>query len=97
MSDQIDFESLSFVAASEHRRTVLKALANGPRRPKDIELDIERQMASISRALGELRDEGLVELLVSEEVHKGRYYGITEEGERVLDDLDSVYADDPDQ
>ena len=38
-------------------------------------------MAHISRAIGELRDESLVELLVSEDRRKGRVYGMTEQAQ----------------
>jgi len=42
------------------------------------------EMTPVSRALKQLREEGLAELAVSESRRKGRIYRLTETGEQVV-------------
>jgi DNA-binding MarR family transcriptional regulator len=85
MSNSINYDAVSFAIRSKFRKIALKALADGPATPSDIEKRTETDIAHISRALGELRERGLVELLVSEDTQKGRFYGLTDEGREVAD------------
>lgn len=78
-----DWNQISFVISSSHRRAVLKRLATGPATPSQIADDTDISISHVSRALSSLRDESLVELLVSEERRKGRVYGITDHGNDV--------------
>jgi DNA-binding MarR family transcriptional regulator len=50
-------------------------------------------MSDIAREIQQLRDKGLVELLVDEDVHRGRYYGLTDAGEEIADELEERRAE----
>jgi DNA-binding MarR family transcriptional regulator len=78
-----DWDNISFVISSQYRIAVLQRLAEGPATPSQIADTADVGIAHVSRALQELRDRDLVELLVSEERRKGRVYGITEAGSEV--------------
>jgi len=81
MSD--DWNLIGFVISSDYRVTVLRQLNEGPATPSRIADEGDLAITHVSRALNELRDRGLVELLVPEERRKGRVYGITEQGEGI--------------
>lgn len=76
-------ETMAFVMASSVRQEILSALDDGAKIPTELAAATPEPMeiAHCSRALSELRDEGLVELLVPEDTKKGRLYGLTDEGE----------------
>ena len=78
-----DWDDISFVISSRYRVETLRHLAKGPATPSKIADEVELSIAHISRALQELREHELVDLLVSEEKKKGRVYGITDSGEDV--------------
>jgi predicted transcriptional regulator len=77
------FSLVSFVGRGSVRKKVLKALIK-PNSPTELakQLDIER--STISRAILELTEKGLVECLTPDE-RMGRYYRITEIGRKVVD------------
>lgn len=92
----LDYDKASFVISSGPRQAVIEQLSQRPQTPSEIEAVTENEIAHVSRALRELRDEGLVELLVSEDVRKGRIYGLTDAGEAVgeyVDERTEVLAD----
>jgi DNA-binding MarR family transcriptional regulator len=88
-----DWDQISYVIRSQYRTAVLRRLISGPATPSRIAGDTDFAIAHVSRALGELRDQGLAELLVSEDQRKGRLYGVTEEGERVWDRIEESDMD----
>jgi len=77
-------DQLRFVIGSQPRALVLSQLANGPTTPSRIAAAEDIEFASVSHALTDLCDRGLVELLVPEERNKGRIYGLTETGEDIF-------------
>ncbi|UIO98923.1 helix-turn-helix domain-containing protein [Halobaculum sp. CBA1158] len=86
-----DWNTIGSVMASDHRVAVLDRLTNGPATPTTIAEDTGLSVSHVSRALGQLRDADLVELLVPEERRKGRIYGTTDDGVAAahhIDDLD---------
>jgi DNA-binding transcriptional ArsR family regulator len=85
-----DWDLVSYVIRSQYRTAVLRRLVDGPATPSQIASEADFAIAHVSRALGELREKELVELLVSEDQRKGRVYGITEEGERVWDRMEAT-------
>lgn len=90
MSQQIDYDSVSFVISSSYRETVVEALSEQSQTPSEInQRNGEPGIAHVSRALNELREKKLVELLVSEDTKKGRIYGLTEDGEAVAEEVKS--------
>lgn len=87
--EEPDWDDVSYVISSQYRRTVLGQLAAGPATPSQLAADTDHAIANVSRALRQLRDRGLVELLVSEERRKGRVYGVTETGRLLWEKLQS--------
>jgi DNA-binding transcriptional ArsR family regulator len=83
MPDSDKWDDISYVISSRYRIKTLERLAEGPATPSLIADDKQLDIAHVSRALQELRDQELVSLLVSEERKKGRVYGITEQGSSV--------------
>lgn len=79
-----EWDKVSQVVSSKYRVGVVSSLADkGPATPTGISADTGHSVAHVSRALQELKELGVVELLVSEERQKGRLYGITSEGQSV--------------
>lgn len=83
-----NWDDVSFVIGSTYRVAVLSQLMTGPAVPSQIAADADIAFSHVSRALGELREQGFVELLVSEERQKGRVYGITDHGTEVWETIE---------
>lgn len=88
--ESVDYDAVGFVVSSDYRLAVIEALADGPMIPSKLAREAETQASHISRALNDLRDEDLVELLVDEERRKGRVYGLTEDGQRLAQDPEGI-------
>ena len=87
MSDE--WNAIGFVISSSYRVTVLRRLNTGPATPSQIANDEDIAITHVSRALNELGDRDLVELLVPENRRKGRVYGITEKGEQIWNQMEA--------
>jgi DNA-binding MarR family transcriptional regulator len=74
-------EQVSFIVSSQYRESVVEELTDGMSTPSKIAESQDRSIAHVSRALCEMRERGLVELLVPESRKKGRIYAITDKGE----------------
>jgi DNA-binding MarR family transcriptional regulator len=74
------WDDASFVISSSYREDALTRLTVSPATPSQIATDSGIDISHVSRALGDLRERGLVELLVPEERKKGRIYGLTDRG-----------------
>jgi DNA-binding MarR family transcriptional regulator len=90
MSTDHDWDVLGYVEASHYRTDVLTRLGEGPATPTMIAEDIEYEVTHVSRCLRELKQRDLVELLVDESVRKGRFYGITADGDDALAGLEQI-------
>lgn len=84
-----EWDEIGYIISSKYRVTVLRELAEGPATPSRIATDSNISIAHVSRALQELRERELVELLVPEDRRKGRIYGITERGDNVWGEIKS--------
>jgi len=84
-----EWDDVSYVISSRYRIATLRRLADGPATPSRIADETELSVAHVSRALQELRDHELVELLVSEDRKKGRVYGITDRGNQVWETIET--------
>lgn len=82
-----EWDEIGYVLSSQYRVAVLRRLAAGPATPSRIASDEELTITHISRALTQLRDRSMIELLVSEDRKKGRVYGITEKGEELWEQI----------
>jgi DNA-binding MarR family transcriptional regulator len=86
-----DPDTKSFVLRSNYRLQVVQALArSGQLTPTSIAENTDVRQPHVSRALSELRDEGLVTLAVSESQHKGRLYELTQSGDEIWSTIDPV-------
>lgn len=93
IADGDDWERAGDVIASQYRTAVLKRLAGSPAIPSKIAAQTGVDISHVSRALSQLREDDLVELLVAEERRKGRVYGITEEGADVWNVAQEAVSD----
>lgn len=82
-------DEVSFVTASTYRTSVLDQLTSSPATPSMIADDTTIARSHVSRALIELREHGLVELLVTEDRKKGRIYGPTDLGTEVWETVET--------
>ena len=82
------WEDFSFVAASGYRERVLHALSGNPKFPKDIGRETSLRITHVSRALREMSGRGLVACLNARAKARGRIYGATESGARLLEYFD---------
>jgi DNA-binding MarR family transcriptional regulator len=77
-----------YVASSRYRQAVCQYLSlRGPGLPSEIASETELAQPHVSRALSELRERDVVELLVPESQQKGRLYDLTETGRIALERL----------
>ncbi len=79
----VDWDDIGFVISSSYRTEVLRRLAESPSTPSQIGSDQDIAVAHVSRALQQLRDREMVDLLVPEDRKKGRVYRMTDKGESV--------------
>ena len=89
-SRTVHWNAVSFVISSNYRVLVLDHLAEKPEIPSQISSNEYILIEHISRALRELRENGLVELRVPEGQAKERFYGITEKGEQAWHQMQTV-------
>ena len=80
---------IGFIQSSTYREAVLEALADAPGAPSTLADRTDSKITHVSRALRELRERDVVELLVSEDRRKGRIYGLTDDGR----DIWNAYQD----
>lgn len=84
-----DWDEVSYVISSTYRIKVLRRLAESPSTPSQIARDTDCPLAHVSRALQNLRERELVDLLVSEDRLKGRVYGITDRGTEIWETIEA--------
>jgi predicted transcriptional regulator len=84
--DAIDWEKYGWVKSSEYRQSILLELDNFPQTPTDLRDKTDFHRSHISSVLQDLAEKDLVECL-NPEAKKGRVYGLTEEGEQIVEAL----------
>jgi DNA-binding MarR family transcriptional regulator len=84
-----DWEVIGYVVSSTYRVQVLEQLSDSPAPPSTIADETGCAISHVSRALQDLREHGLVDLLVPEDRKKGRIYGITDEGREIWNTIES--------
>jgi len=95
-TNKVDWDAIGYITASNYRIQTIRALNDQPATPSQIADKIDEEIPQISRALNNLRDRGFVELLVCESRQKGRYYGLTDKGETILNSLPQSTTPDED-
>lgn len=79
------WDAAGYIASSRYRLAVCELLSEeGPDLPSRIADELDVAQPHVSRALSELRDRDVVELLVPESQQKGRLYGLTADGRTAL-------------
>lgn len=81
----MDWEKYSFVVRSKNRKKVLKNL-DSPKTPSQLREKTGINLSHISRALSELKEEGIVKCLTPNQ-KLGRVYKRTEVGEEIAEDI----------
>lgn len=84
-----DWDEVGYVISSSYRVKVLQRLSESPATPTQIAEDTDCSPPHISRALQNLRDKELVDLLVPEDRKKGRVYGITDHGTEIWEIIEA--------
>lgn len=84
-----DWDEVGYVISSTYRIEVLRRLADSPAPTSKIATDTGCAASHVSRALAELRERELVDLLVPESRRKGRIYGITSHGQEVWEIIEA--------
>lgn len=82
----MDVEEYAWVKASEYRENILISLAHKPRTPKELAEETDYYLSHVSNTLSDLSDHSLAECLTPDR-RKGRLYGLTEEGEEIVNEL----------
>ena len=87
MDDEL-WSKLSYIEMSKNRTETLKTLAENdkPMTPSEISEEIDIAFNSTSRALRQLAEKEIVEC-INPEAPRYRRYKITEQGEKILDEL----------
>ncbi|MFB6202850.1 MAG: helix-turn-helix domain-containing protein [Halorhabdus sp.] len=85
----MSWEVVGYVVSSTYRVQVLQRLAESPAPPSTIAEDTDCAVSHVSRALQDLKEHGLVDLLVPESRKKGRIYGITDSGREVWERIEA--------
>lgn len=84
-----DWDEIGYVISSTYRVKVLQRLADSPAPPSKIAEDTGCAASHVSRALTDLRERELVDLLVPESRKKGRIYGITDQGREIWEIIEA--------
>lgn len=84
-----DWDEVGYVISSTYRIQVLQRLAESPAPTSKIAEDTHCANSHVSRALNDLRERGLVDLLVPESRKKGRIYGITDRGRKIWETIEA--------
>lgn len=83
------WDEIGYVISSTYRVKVIRRLADSPAPTSKIAEDTDCATSHVSRALHDLRDRGLVDLLVPEDRKKGRIYGITDRGREIWETIEA--------
>jgi hypothetical protein len=86
------WEAAGLLSWSTQRTRDVDPLAEGEATPKGLAECADMTISHVSRCLRELPEVGAVELLVSEDTHKGRVHGLTERGRRAAEKVEEVDA-----
>ena len=88
MKKTINWDDISFIIRSKHRKTLLKLLDN-PKTPTQIKTETKLHFNTVSRTLVELEKKGVVKCLTPHQ-KLARFYQITDKGKKLLGNLTKV-------
>lgn len=78
-----DWDAVGYVISSKYRSSVVRELADGPATPTMIADEADCSLTHVSRALSDLEERDVVQLIVPEEQRKDRLYELTADGEEL--------------
>jgi predicted transcriptional regulator len=70
------WDKQAFVNASIYRTKIVEGLKNGPCSPKELSKSLDLKFSHVSRALTELAEKKIVQLLTSKEIRKNKIYAL---------------------
>jgi DNA-binding MarR family transcriptional regulator len=82
----MDVEEYAWVKASDYRESILLALEDKPRTPKELSEMTDYYLSHVSNVLSDLEDHGMAECITPDR-KKGRLWHSTEKGENIIEDL----------
>ena len=85
MPDEEFWQTLGFVRRSDNRKNIIKEL-DRPLIPKEIAEETDMHQSNVSRALKELKEKDIVEVL-NPEAKTGRLYQLTGKGDKIRKEL----------
>lgn len=89
MTDETTFfKMLGFVAASNNRKKVLRALKGGDKNSSEISKELGVKTQTISKSLRQLNNAGVI-VCIDEEKKKNRTYHATDIGIDIITSLDN--------
>ena len=88
MKKDAKWEDIGFIASSESRKKILKLLES-PKMPSSLSKESGINKTHISRALKELVNKKMAECK-NPNIAKGKFYAITEYGDKILKKIDSL-------
>jgi Mn-dependent DtxR family transcriptional regulator len=88
---QSEYEILGKVLASNHRLKTINVLSEGVMTPARIAKRLNIEISHASKIVRELKSLGLVECKTPE-LRKGKLYGLTDNGKRILQNLNAMVS-----
>lgn len=82
----MEWENVGFILASEYRKILLLKLKARPRTPKYLASETNLPLSHVSKTLKELSEKNLIRCLTPS-LKKGKIYGLTENGRKILKKL----------
>lgn len=82
----MDVEEYSWVKASAYRESILLALEEKPKTPKELSEITDYYLSHVSNVLSDLEDHELAECITPDR-RKGRLWAVTPKGEEIIEDL----------
>jgi len=82
-----DWEVFAWIKRSRQRQRVIRLLRD-PKTPTDVAQSLDIHIAQASRSMRQMEEKGVVQVLNPED-KLGRLYVVTDEGEEILEKLDS--------
>lgn len=82
----MDWTKYGYVVASEHRKMVVMALAEGPKTPKQISKETKLYLSHVSHVIKDLLKKKIVECLTPT-LKRGKVFSLSDEGKEIAEQL----------
>ena len=85
----VQWDTIGYVISSEYRRKVMILLSKKPYTPREIANVLNIHLSHTSQILKQLTSKNLI-VCLNPKVTKGRLYGLTDIGNKVVEKLESL-------